>query len=201
MWARGAYETNLWVCKFGYLRRDRKRKLFTRVSWKLYGVSLKGESVLNKRLNIVLVEPEIPPNTGNVARLCAVTGASLHLVKPLGFSIDDKQLKRAGLDYWNLLDITIYENFAEFEEKNPVGTRYLATTKGGRTHTDIVYEPGGYLLFGKETKGLAPEILTRYPDTTLRLPMRAEARSLNLSNSVAVVVYEVLRQWGFQGLE
>ncbi|WP_243450359.1 tRNA (cytidine(34)-2'-O)-methyltransferase [Desulfosporosinus sp. Sb-LF] len=156
---------------------------------------------MNKRLNIVLVEPEIPPNTGNVARLCAVTGASLHLVKPLGFSIDDKQLKRAGLDYWNLLDITIYENFAEFEEKNPVGTRYLATTKGGRTHTDIVYEPGGYLLFGKETKGLAPEILTRYPDTTLRLPMRAEARSLNLSNSVAVVVYEVLRQWGFQGLE
>ena len=147
-----------------------------------------------------MVEPEIPPNTGNVARLCAVTGASLHLVKPLGFSIDDKQLKRAGLDYWNLLDISIYENFAEFEEKNPVGTRYLATTKGGRNHTDINYEPGGYLLFGKETKGLAPEILARYPDTTLRLPMRTEARSLNLSNSVAVVVYEALRQWGFPGL-
>ena len=155
---------------------------------------------MNKNLNIVLVEPEIPPNTGNVARLCAVTGASLHLVKPLGFSIDDKQLKRAGLDYWNLLDISIYENFAEFEEKNPVGPRYLATTKGGRTHTDINYEQGGYLLFGKETKGLAPEILARYPDTTLRLPMRTEARSLNLSNSVAVVVYEALRQWGFPGL-
>ena len=155
---------------------------------------------MNKNLNIVLVEPEIPPNTGNVARLCAVTGASLHLVKPLGFSIDDKQLKRAGLDYWNLLDISIYENFAEFEEKNPVGPRYLATTKGGRTHTDINYEQGGYLLFGKETKGLAPEILARYPDTTLRLPMRNEARSLNLSNSVAVVVYEALRQWGFPGL-
>jgi Predicted rRNA methylase (SpoU class) len=147
-----------------------------------------------------MVEPEIPPNTGNVARLCAVTGASLHLVKPLGFSIEDKHLKRAGLDYWNLLDITIYENFAEFEEKNPQGPRYLATTKGRRTYTDIKYEQGGYLLFGKETKGLAPEILARYPDTTLRLPMRGEARSLNLSNSVAVVVYEALRQWGFPGL-
>ena len=155
---------------------------------------------MNKRLNIVLVEPEIPPNTGNVARLCAATGATLHLVKPLGFSIDDKQLKRAGLDYWHLLDIFIYESFEEFEEKNSVGPRYLATTKGGRAYTDITYEPGGYLLFGKETKGLAPEILTRYPDTTFRLPMRAEARSLNLSNSVAVVVYETLRQWGFPGL-
>lgn len=155
---------------------------------------------MNKRLNIVLVEPEIPPNTGNVARLCAATGATLHLVKPLGFSIDDKQLKRAGLDYWHLLDIFIYESFEEFEGKNSVGPRYLATTKGGRAYTDITYEPGGYLLFGKETKGLAPEILTRYPDTTFRLPMRAEARSLNLSNSVAVVVYETLRQWGFPGL-
>ncbi|MDR3599838.1 MAG: tRNA (cytidine(34)-2'-O)-methyltransferase [Desulfosporosinus sp.] len=155
---------------------------------------------MNKPLNIVLVEPEIPPNTGNVARLCAATGASLHLVKPLGFSIDDKQLKRAGLDYWHLLDIVVYENFREFEEKNPVGRRYLATTKGGRNHTDILYEPGGYLLFGKETKGLAPEILAHYPDTTFRLPMRAEARSLNLSNSVAVVVYEALRQWSFPGL-
>ena len=164
------------------------------------GVIERGTKVLNKRLNIVLVEPEIPPNTGNVARLCAATGATLHLVKPLGFSIDDKQLKRAGLDYWHLLDIFIYESFEEFEEKNSVGLRYLATTKGGRAYTDITYEPGGYLLFGKETKGLAPKILTRYPDTTFRLPMRAEARSLNLSNSVAVVVYETLRQWGFPGL-
>ncbi|HEY8911137.1 MAG TPA: tRNA (cytidine(34)-2'-O)-methyltransferase [Desulfosporosinus sp.] len=154
----------------------------------------------NKKLNIVLVEPEIPPNTGNVARLCAATGATLHLVKPLGFSIDDKQLKRAGLDYWHLLDIVMYENFEEFEEKNPEGIRYLATTKGGRVYSDISYEPEGFLIFGKETKGLAPEILERYSDTTLRLPMRAEARSLNLSNSVAVVVYEVLRQWDFPGL-
>jgi tRNA (cytidine/uridine-2'-O-)-methyltransferase len=164
------------------------------------GVIERGTKVLNKRLNIVLVEPEIPPNTGNVARLCAATGATLHLVKPLGFSIDDKRLKRAGLDYWHLLDIVIYESFEEFEQQNPVGPRYLATTKGGRAYTDITYEPGGYLLFGKETKGLAPEILARYPDTTLRLPMRAEARSLNLSNSVAVVVYETLRQWGFPEL-
>jgi len=160
----------------------------------------RGTEVSNKKLNIVLVEPEIPPNTGNVARLCAATGATLHLVKPLGFSIDDKQLKRAGLDYWHLLDIVMYENFEEFEEKNPEGIRYLATTKGGRVYSDISYEPEGFLIFGKETKGLAPEILERYSDTTLRLPMRAEARSLNLSNSVAVVVYEVLRQWDFPGL-
>lgn len=147
-----------------------------------------------------MVEPEIPPNTGNVARLCAVTGASLHLVKPLGFSIDDKHLKRAGLDYWDLLDLSIYENFAEFEKKNPQGPRYLATTKGKHTYTEISYEQGGYILFGKETKGLAPEILARYPDTTIRLPMLDQARCLNLSNSVAVVAYEVLRQWGFPGL-
>lgn len=164
------------------------------------GAIERGTEILNKRLNIVLVEPEIPPNTGNVARLCAATGATLHLVKPLGFSIDDKQLKRAGLDYWHLLDIVIYENFAEFEEKNPRGTRYLATTKGGRAHSEYAYEYGSYLLFGKETKGLAPEIIARYPDTALRLPMRADARSLNLSNSVAVVVYEVLRQWGYPDL-
>lgn len=164
------------------------------------GVIERGIKVLNKRLNIVLVEPEIPPNTGNVARLCAATGATLHLVKPLGFSIDDKQLKRAGLDYWHLLDIFVYDNFEEFEVKNPVGPRYLATTKGGQGYTDIPYEPGGYLLFGKETKGLAPEILARYPDKAFRLPMRAEARSLNLSNSVAIVVYEALRQWGFPEL-
>lgn len=164
------------------------------------GVIERGTIFLNKRLNIVMVEPEIPPNTGNVARLCAATGAALHLVKPLGFSIEDKHLKRAGLDYWHLLDIFIYENFTDFEEKNPVGPRYLATTKGGRSYTDISYQPGGYLLFGKETKGLAPEIIARYPETAVRLPMRAAARSLNLSNSVAVVVYEVLRQWGFPDL-
>jgi tRNA (cytidine/uridine-2'-O-)-methyltransferase len=155
---------------------------------------------LKTKLNIVLVEPEIPPNTGNVARLCAATGASLHLVEPLGFKIDDRQLKRAGLDYWHLLDVYTYSNFEEFEKRNPEGIRYLVTTKGGRPHSGIEYRLGGFLIFGKETKGLAPEILNRYPDTTLRLPMRPLARSLNLSNSVAVVVYEVLRQWGYPGL-
>ena len=148
----------------------------------------------------MLVEPEIPPNTGNVARLCAVTGAALHLVEPLGFRLDDKQLKRAGLDYWHLLDISLYESYAEFEEKNPAGVRYLVETKGGRAYTDITYEPGGYLLFGKETTGLSPEILASYPDHIIRLPMKPQTRSLNLSNSVAVVVYEALRQWGFPDL-
>ncbi len=147
-----------------------------------------------------MVEPEIPPNTGNVARLCAATGAALHLVKPLGFKIDDRQLKRAGLDYWHLLKVYVYDNFAEFENQNPSGPRYLATTKGGRAHSQVRFKQGGYFLFGKETKGLAPEILARYPETTIRLPMRAEARSLNLANSVAVVVYEALRQWGYPGL-
>lgn len=156
--------------------------------------------MLKTKLNIVLVEPEIPPNTGNVARLCAATGAALHLVEPLGFKIDDRQLKRAGLDYWHLLDVYTYPDFSEFEQQNPEGIRYLLTTKGGRPHSDIEYSPGGYLIFGKETKGLAPEILERYPETKLRLPMRPQARSLNLSNTVAVVVYEVLRQWGYPGL-
>lgn len=151
-------------------------------------------------LNIVLVEPEIPPNTGNIARLCAATGAALHLVKPLGFEITDKHLKRAGLDYWDLLEIHIYENFAEFEAKNPTGQRYLATTKAKRWHTDFQFEKGGYLLFGKETKGLSPEILARYPENLMRLPMRSEARSLNLSNSVAAIVFEAMRQWGNPGL-
>ncbi len=151
-------------------------------------------------LNIVMVEPEIPPNTGNIARLCAATGAVLHLVKPLGFSLDDKYLKRAGLDYWHLLKIHVYENFAEFEMKNPEGRRYLATTKGGTAHSDFTFAKGSYFLFGKETKGLAPEILARYPDGLMRLPMISGARSLNLSNSVAVVAYEALRQWGYPEL-
>lgn len=151
-------------------------------------------------LNIVLVEPEIPPNTGNVARLCAATGATLHLVKPLGFEISDKHLKRAGLDYWHLLDIRIYENFEDFEVKNPGGIRYPATTKSKLLHTEMEYEKGGYFLFGKETGGLAPEIIARYSEHSIRLPMREEARSLNLSNSVAVIAYEALRQWGNPGL-
>lgn len=155
---------------------------------------------MTRNLHIVLVEPEIPPNTGNIARLCAAVGADLHLVKPLGFSIDDKHLKRAGLDYWHLLNVFIYENFLDFEEKNPVGTRFLATTKASKYYSEVRFPEGCYLLFGRETKGLSPEILQSYPETQIRLPMRKDARSLNLSNSVAVITYEVLRQWGFPGL-
>lgn len=156
--------------------------------------------VITNTLNIVLVEPEIPPNTGNIARLCAAVRADLHLIKPLGFSIDDKHLKRAGLDYWHLLNVHLYENFSDFEAKNTGGQYYLATTKAKQLHTDVVYPETCYLLFGKETKGLAPEILHKYPDRQIRLPMQADARSLNLSNSVAVIAYEVLRQWNFPGL-
>lgn len=155
---------------------------------------------MTKKINIVLVEPEIPPNTGNIARLCAAVGADLHLVKPLGFSIDDKHLKRAGLDYWHLLNVFIYENFLDFEEKNPVGKRFLATTKASKHYCDVKFPEGCYLLFGRETKGLGAEILMLYPEDQIRLPMRQDARSLNLSNSVAVLTYEVLRQWGFPGL-
>jgi tRNA (cytidine/uridine-2'-O-)-methyltransferase len=153
-----------------------------------------------KKLNIVLVEPEIPPNTGNVARLCAATKCSLHLVKPLGFSIDDKQLKRAGLDYWHLLDIHYYEGWQDFLTQHPDAELFLATTKGGKHYTDVAYPEGSFLVFGKETKGLAPEILAAFPDSNIRLPMQAEARSLNLSNAVAVITYEALRQQGFPGL-
>jgi len=153
-----------------------------------------------KNLNIVLVEPEIPPNTGNIVRLCAAVGANLHLVKPLGFSIDDKHLKRAGLDYWPLVNIKIYENFSDFEAQNPKGQRFLATTKASNFYTSVEYNCGCYLVFGRETKGLAPEILKLYPDNQIRLPMVNEARSLNLANSVAIVTYEVLRQWNFPGL-
>ncbi len=151
-------------------------------------------------LHIVLVEPEIPPNTGNIARLCAATKCSLHLVKPLGFSVDDKQLKRAGLDYWHLLDICYYENWRDFLSQHPGAEIFLATTKAGKYYTDFSYPAGSFLVFGKETKGLAPEILAAFPDKNIRLPMQAGARSLNLSNAVAIITYEALRQQGFPGL-
>ena len=151
------------------------------------------------KLNIVMVEPEIPQNTGNVARTCAATGARLHLVGPMGFTIDDKKLKRAGLDYWHYLDITYYENIEEFFAKND-GVFYYYTTKGRHTHSDVEYPDNCYLLFGKETRGLPEEILIKNPDTCVRIPMQGEIRSLNLSNSVAIAVYEVLRQWDFPEL-
>lgn len=151
-------------------------------------------------LNIVMVEPEIPQNTGNIARTCAATGARLHLVKPLGFEINDKYLKRAGLDYWHLLDITYYENLDDFFEKTKGGKYFYYSTKALHRHTDIKYPNGCYLLFGKETKGLPEELLLNNPDTTVRIPMIENARSLNLSNSVAIGVYEVLRQWDYPTL-
>jgi len=154
-------------------------------------------------LNIVLVEPEIPANTGNIARTCAVTGTRLHLVKPLGFSIDDKHLKRAGLDYWHLLDITVYENIEEFLEKHQNDRLFLATTKADNFYTNVSYQDGDYLLFGKETAGLPAWLRERYADTCITIPMLPveSARSLNLSNSVAIITYEALRQLNFNGLD
>ncbi len=151
--------------------------------------------------NIVLVEPEIPANTGNIARTCSVTGCSLHLVEPLGFSIDDKQLKRAGLDYWRLLDIHVHKNMASFLETADPALLYLATTKGTRCYTEISYPQGAYLLFGKETKGLPAYLRESRPGQCFRIPMRDTARSLNLSNSVAIIVYEAFRQHNFAGLQ
>ena len=150
-------------------------------------------------LNIVLVEPEIPQNTGNIARTCAATGARLHLVRPLVFSISEKAVKRAGLDYWDLLDITVYDNINDFFSRTN-GPYYYFSTKARHIHSDIKYPDGAYLLFGKETAGLPEQLLHDNPDTTVRIPMINEARSLNLSNSVAVAVYETLRQWNYPDL-
>ena len=151
-------------------------------------------------LHVVLVEPEIPGNTGNIARLCAATGCRLHLVRPLGFSTDDKHLKRAGLDYWHLLDISYHDSFEELQTLYPNGRFFCHTTKATRFHSDVQFKGGDFLVFGKETAGLPPEILTQYPEYCIRLPMIEGARSLNLSNSVAVSVYEALRQTGYVGL-
>lgn len=152
-------------------------------------------------LNIVLVEPEIPQNTGNIARTCAATGARLHLVEPMGFKVDDKKLKRAGLDYWYLLDIAYYENLNDFFNKNKDGKFYYFSTKANHVYSDITYSDNAYLVFGKETKGLPEKLLYDNPETTVRIPMISDARSLNLSNSVAIGVYEVLRQWNFPALQ
>ena len=150
-------------------------------------------------LNIVLVEPQIPQNTGNISRTCAVTGARLHLVRPLGFEVTDKNLKRAGLDYWNELDITYYDNPEDFFSKNS-GNFYYFTTKGKNTYSDVSFPDNCYLIFGREDAGLPESLLVKNPDTCLRIPMRPRLRSLNLSNSVAIAVYEVLRQWDFPDL-
>ncbi|MBQ6466986.1 MAG: tRNA (cytidine(34)-2'-O)-methyltransferase [Clostridia bacterium] len=153
-------------------------------------------------LNIVLVEPQIPQNTGNIARTCSATGARLHLVGPMGFRVDDAKLKRAGLDYWHLLDITYYDSWDEFTLKNPEAEMFFFSTKAEKAHSDISYPDGCYLVFGKETAGLPEKLLFDNPSRCIRIPMihNPDARSLNLSNSVAVGVYEVLRQWNYPDL-
>jgi tRNA (cytidine/uridine-2'-O-)-methyltransferase len=152
-------------------------------------------------LNIVLVEPEIPQNTGNIVRTCAATGCNLHLVKPLGFEVSDKYLKRAGLDYWHFVNITYWDNFESLQKAYPQGQFYYFTTKGRRRHSDAQFKEGDFLVFGKETKGLPEELLMQHPDDCLRIPMIDETRSLNLSNSVAIAVYEALRQHDYEHLK
>ena len=154
------------------------------------------------RLNIVLVEPQIPQNTGNISRTCAVTGAALHLVRPYGFTITDKQLKRAGLDYWDKLEIYEYDSFDEVKARNPGGEYYYFTTKGRTVHSEAVYpqDKPVFIVFGREDKGLPEDLLYENPGSCVRIPMRPTLRSLNLSNSVAIAAYEVLRQWDYPDL-
>ncbi len=153
-----------------------------------------------KNINIVLLEPQIPQNTGNISRTCAVTGAKLHLIRPLGFEVTDKNLKRAGLDYWHELDITYYDNLADFFEKNPDSVCYYFTTKAKNIHSDVDYPNNCYIFFGREDAGLPEDLLFENPHSCVRIPMRPKLRSLNLSNSVAIAVYEILRQWDYPEL-
>ena len=148
-------------------------------------------------LNIVLFEPEIPANTGNIGRTCVATGTRLHLIEPLGFSLSEKALKRAGMDYWKDLDVTTYVNWEDFCQKNPDAKIYFATTKARHVYSEVNYESDCYIMFGKESAGIPEEILKENPDTCVRIPMLGETRSLNLSNSVAIVLYEALRQNSF----
>lgn len=152
-------------------------------------------------MNVVLLEPEIPQNTGNIGRTCVATGTRLHLIEPMGFRINEKEVLRAGLDYWKDLDVTVYDSYEDFLEKNPNAKIYMATTKGKKRYTDVSYEPDAYVMFGKESAGIPEEILVKHPDTAIRIPMNPQIRSLNLANSVAVVVYEALRQNGFAGMQ
>jgi len=151
-------------------------------------------------LNIVLVEPEIPQNTGNIARTCAATGSILHLVRPLGFSVEDKYLKRAGLDYWNWVDVKYYDSFDELQSRYQDAEFFYSSTKALNAYTDVKYRDNCFLVFGKETAGLPEELLKKNKDRCIRIPMKDCIRSLNLSNSVAIIVYEALRQQNFNGL-
>ena len=148
-------------------------------------------------MNVVLLEPEMPSNTGNIGRTCVATGTRLHLIEPLGFSLSEKALKRAGMDYWPDLDVTTYVDYEDFLARNPGAQIFYATTKGRHIYSDAAYPDGCYIMFGKESAGIPEEILREHPDTCVRIPMIGETRSLNLSNSVAVVLYEALRQQGF----
>ena len=154
-------------------------------------------------MNIVLLEPEMPANTGNIGRTCVATGTKLHLIKPLGFEITDKMVKRAGLDYWPHLNYEVYENFEDFLEKNPdcIGKLYMATTKARHIYTEVAYEPDCYIMFGKESAGIPEEILVENQETAIRIPMINDIRSLNLGNSVAIVLYEALRQNHFDHMQ
>ncbi len=148
-------------------------------------------------MHIVLIEPEIPQNTGNIARTCALTGTTLHLIKPLGFSLEDRYLKRAGLDYWDKVTVKVWEAFEQVQEAHPESTFYLATTKAPRNYTEVCYQPGDFLVLGRETSGLPKALLQAYPAHTIRVPMLDLGRSLNVANTAAVLLYEALRQQGF----
>ena len=152
-------------------------------------------------LNIVLLEPEIPANTGNIGRTCVATGTRLHLIEPLGFSLSEKALKRAGMDYWKDLDVTTYIDYGEFLEKNPGAKIYMATTKAKQVYTDVSYEPDCFIMFGPESRGIPEEILLENQETCVRIPMWGDIRSLNLSNSVSIILYEALRQNGFEKMQ
>lgn len=149
-------------------------------------------------MNVVLFEPEMPANTGNIGRTCVATDTKLHLIEPLGFFISEKAVKRAGLDYWDKLDVTVYSDYQEFLDKNPGAKVYMATTKAQKVYTDVAYEPDCFIMFGKESAGIPEEILVDHRDTCVRIPMWGDIRSLNLSNSVSIVLYEALRQNGFE---
>ena len=166
----------------------------------LYTVAVRKEVLPVSNINIVLLEPEIPQNTGNISRTCAATGATLHLIRPFGFEISDRTLKRAGLDYWKYLDVRYYDNIEEFFEKNS-GEYWFFTTKAENKYSDVCYNGNVYLIFGKETQGLPEELLRSHRESCVRIPMLDEIRSLNLSNAAAIAVYEVLRQRGFEGFK
>lgn len=151
-------------------------------------------------MNIVLHEPEIPANTGNIGRTCVATGTALHLIKPLGFDISDKSVRRAGMDYWKDLELYVYEDFNDFVNKNPNARIYMATTKARKAYTQVEYKGDDFIMFGKESAGIPEEILVKYEETSVRIPMVGEIRSLNLSNSVAIMLYEALRQQDFEGM-